>query len=326
MPEAPLPHTPTSVALHRFVALEPGPRLLLLGAVHGNETCGARALQRLVDELASGVRRVVRGAVTVVPVANPLAFARGERHGDRNLNRAMQRYARPETFEDRVANVLCALFEEHDALVDMHSFTAPGEPFVLIGPEDNSGDLEPFARAREEERLAAHLGPTRVIEGWMPTYARGVRRRRAGARNDAIGDELAFGVGTTERFRASGGYAVTIECGQHDDPRAPENAHRAATQALALLGITDDALAPPSACFEVLRLREVVDRSGDGDVFTRDWKSFDAVRAGERVGQFGDGAELRAPFDGRVVFPNPIAEPGTEWVYFAEPSARALRA
>ena len=318
--------TPTSLALHRFVGLEPGPRLLVLGAVHGNETCGTTALRRIVAEIEAGHRRIERGVLTIVPVANPLAFGRGERHGDRNLNRAMQRYPSPTHFEDRIANVLCALFEEHDALVDLHSFTAPGEPFVLIGPPDGAGDLEPFARAHEEERLATHLGPTRVVEGWMRAYALGVHRRAPGAPREAVEAQLAFGVGTTERMRASGGYAVTIECGQHDDPRAPEVAYRAVTQALALLGIERAPLAPPASSFEVLRLREVVDRASEGDELTRPWRSFDAMQAGDLVGRFASGEELRAPFDGRVVFPNPIAEPGTEWVYFAERSDRVLRA
>jgi predicted deacylase len=317
--------TPTSLALHRFVGLEPGPRLLVLGAVHGNETCGTVALRRIVGELDAGTRRIVRGTLTIVPVANPLAFARGERHGDRNLNRAMQRYEQPADFEDRIANVLCVLFEEHDALVDLHSFTAPGEPFVLIGPPDNEGALEPFARAHEEERLAAHLGPTRVVEGWMRCYADGVERRTPAAERDAIGTRLAFGVGTTERMRAAGGYAVTIECGQHDDPRAPEVAYRAVTQALALLGIERAPLSPSAPSFEVLRLRAVVDRASDRDVLARPWTSFDAMHAGDLVGRFASGEELRAPFDGRIVFPNPIADPGTEWVYFAERSDRVLR-
>jgi predicted deacylase len=318
--------TPASLRIHRFVGLEPGARLLLLGAVHGNETCGTVALDQLVAEFDRGDRRLARGTLTIVPIANPLAFARRERHGHRNLNRAVMRREHPRDFEERVANVLCQLFVEHDALVDLHSFSAPGEPFVLIGPEDNRGDLEPFARAREEERLAAHLGPQRVVEGWMRTYAAGVRRRSDGASAEALRDAIDFGIGTTERMRASGGYAVTVECGQHDDPRAPAVAYRAATQALALLGLLEDATpAPPATTFEVLRLCEVIDRANLGDRLARPWQSFDPVRAGERVGTFAAGNDLVAPCDGRVVFPNPDAEPGTEWIYFAEVSPRALR-
>lgn len=321
--------TPSALHAHRFLGFSKGPRLLFLGSVHGNETCGTRALERLVGELADGSVQLARGSLTVVPVANPLAHARGTREGDRNLNRAMMPREEPRDFEDHVANVLCALFAEHDVLVDFHSFHAPGEPFVLLGPSDNEGTVEPFAQAREEETLAAHLGPRRVVEGWMSAYTEGVRRRRGtGADADpaVLASEFAYGMGTTERMRASGGYAVTIECGQHDDPAAPLVAYRAARQALALLGLTRESPEPPAGPFEVLRLREVVDRAHADDRFVRAWRSFDAVRAGDLVAHFADGRELRAPCDGRVVFPNPAAPPGTEWVYFAEASARHLGA
>lgn len=318
---------PRSLHAHRFLGFAPGPRLLFLGAVHGNETCGTRGLERLVGELASGSLHLARGSLTVVPVTNPLAYAKGQREGDRNLNRAMMPREAPVDFEDQVANALCTLFAEHDVLVDFHSFHAPGDPFVLVGPNDNEGDVEPFAQAREEETLAAHLGPQRIVEGWMSAYTSGVRRRRGSDADPALlAREFAYGVGTTERMRASGGYAVTIECGQHEDPQAPQVAYRAARQALALLGLVEESPEPPRGPFEVLRLREVVDRVHADDRFVRAWRSFDPVTKGELVATFADGSELRAPFAGRVVFPNPAAPPGTEWIYFAEASARQVGA
>ena len=42
-------------------------------------------------------------------------------------------------------------------LLDLHSFRSPGQPFVLRGPGDNDGELEPFAHAQAEARLAALL-------------------------------------------------------------------------------------------------------------------------------------------------------------------------
>ena len=318
---------PSSLHAHRFLGFGPGPRLLFLGAVHGNETCGTRGLDRLVGDLESGTLQIARGSLTVIPVANPLAFAKGTREGDRNLNRAVARREAPHDFEDHVANVLCTLFAEHDVLVDFHSFEAPGDPFVFLGPNDNEGTIEPFALAREEEMLAAHLGPQRVVEGWMSAYTSGVQRRHdANADPDLLAREFAYGVGTTERMRASGGYAVTIECGQHEDPESAHVAYRAARQALSLLGLVVEPTEPPRGPFDVLRLREVIDRVHPDDRFVRAWRTFDPVSSGDLVGIFGDGRELRAPRDGRVVFPNPHAPPGTEWVYFAEASVRRLGA
>lgn len=312
------PATPMLRA-HHYAGLAPGPRLIVLGAVHGNETCGTRAIERVRAELEAGQWQVQRGALSLVPVANPLAYANGTRVGERNLNRCLLPSDAPRDFEDRLANRLCPWLAAHDVLLDLHSFRGPGEPFVLRGPPDNDGPLEPFAQAAAEGRLAEHLGPTRIVEGWMSAYAEGAARRRArGLVDDA---DPRYGIGTTEYMRSQGGYAVTLECGQHEDPRAPEVAWRAIRQAVALLGIAalpDFRPAPPAARFERLRLATVVDREHEGDRFLRPWASFDAVAAGEPVAARADGTLVRAPRAGRIVFPDPAARPAHEWFYFAE--------
>ena len=315
--------SPATLRAHRFAGLAgAGPRLIVLGAVHGNETCGTRAIERVLGELDRGELQIVRGLLTLVPVANPLAYAKGERRGERNLNRRLQPTTAPGEFEDRVANVLCPWLAAHDVLLDLHSFSGPGRPFVTRGPADNDGALEPFAHAAAEGRLAAHLGPTRIVEGWMAAYAQGAARRSE--RGVRAQDDPSYGVGTTEYMRTQGGYAVTLECGQHADPAAPEVGYRAIRQAIALLGLADITLAPPPAEFERLRLTEVIDREHEGDRFVRAWANFDAVHAGEHVGERHDGRPVIAHADGRIVFPDAGALPGHEWFYFAEASERPL--
>ena len=179
--------TVTGVALIMAVLLL-SYRLIVLGAVHGNETCGTQAIEALLPELDSGRLAIQRGCLTLVPVANPLAYARGTRQGDRNLNRRLQPTDAPREYEDHVANLLCPLLAEHDVLLDLHSFRSPGRPFVLRGPADNQGTLEPFRHEAAEARLAAHVGPARVVDGWMTSYAGGIERRRARA---AIEDRRA---------------------------------------------------------------------------------------------------------------------------------------
>lgn len=307
---------------HQFAGLRPGPRLIVLGGVHGNEVCGTLALQRLLGEFDRGERVVDRGLLTLVPVANPLARARGQRQGERNLNRRLLPTDRPVDYEDHVANVLCPWLAAHDVLLDLHSFHTAGRPFAMIGPPDNTGPLEPFAHAAAETRLAMHLGATRLVEGWLETYAKGVAQRRARDAAPGIESDPAYGVGTTEYMRACGGYGITLECGQHDDPDAPEVAYRAVVQALVLLGLCRGELQPPAPAYQLLALSAVTDRLHVGDRFVRDWASFDAVQAGEPVGVRHDGTPVLAPADGHVVFPNPRAEPGQEWFYFARPSRR----
>ena len=80
---------PTHLRTHTFHGLAPGPRLLVLGAVHGNEVCGTRAITQLLEDIDKGALTIARGTVTYVPVTNPLAYQLKQRVGDRNLNRNM---------------------------------------------------------------------------------------------------------------------------------------------------------------------------------------------------------------------------------------------
>jgi succinylglutamate desuccinylase len=369
---------PTSLRIHSFRALAPGPSLLVTGAVHGNETCGSRAIERLVRELDMGDLVLARGSLTLLPITNPLAYQRGQRMGDRNLNRNLSPNPLPQDYEDHIANVLCPLLAEHDVLLDLHSFHSAGEPFVMLGPQDNTDELEPFAHARQEEALALALGPRRIVEGWLPTYAQGVKSRLArtsvadrarlqsapspgfarppegvqedlgaarrllvsapspgfarppegvqedlgAARRLLVSIDPRYGVGTTEYMRSQGGYGVTLECGQHDDPQAPEVGWRAIRNTLALLQMIDAPAPTPVATPQPLRLTQVIDKLHDDDRFTRAWSSYDAVAKGDTVGMRHDGAPVLAHADGFIVFPNPGALAGNEWFYFAETSTR----
>jgi predicted deacylase len=322
---APVIASVASLRAHHVAGYAPGPRLIVTGAVHGNETAGTRGIERVLAEIDSGQIEIVRGSVTFVPVCNPLAYREGRRMGERNLNRRLQPTATPQDNEDRIARVLCRWLAEHEVLLDLHSFRSPGRPFVMRGPADNRGTLEPFAHAAAEARLAAHVGPNRVVEGWMQAYADGVARRRERALTPgAVHEDPSYGVGTTEFMRAAGGYGVTLECGQHDDPAAPQVAYHAIRQTLALLGLAEIALAPPAAPFDSLALAEVIDRHAEGDQFAKTWTSFDVLAEGELIAQRADGTELRAPRAGHIVFPDVSARPGHEWFYLAQRSTRPM--
>jgi predicted deacylase len=296
--------------------------------VHGNETCGTRAIERLIGDIDAGALTLSRGRLTLVPVTNPLAYAEQRRAGDRNLNRKLGPVDTPREYEDHVANWLCPLLGEHEVLLDLHSFKSPGVPFAFIGPRDNAGPLEPFAHAAREEALARRLGVGRVVDGWLETYAAGVARRQALAASlpDAQLDlDPRYGIGTTEYMRSVGGWGVTLECGRHDDPAAPEVGYRAILNTLAHLGLIDAPDPAPASDVETLHLCDVVDRWHAGDSLAKPWSSFDRVSPGERIGTRHDGTPVLASVDGHIVFPNPEAAIGHEWFYLAEGSQRLER-
>ena len=310
-----------------------GPRLIVLGAVHGNELCGPRAIERVLAEFESQTLNLLRGNVSFVPITNEKAYEQRQREGDRNLNRNLGPSEHPQDFEDRIANALCPLLGQHDVLIDLHSFQSPGEPFAMLGPANNEGTLQPFALSEQEEALAVRLGPRRLVEGWLDTYAEGVaaRVRRAEQSDDPqtasarlLNTDPRYGIGTTEYMRSVGGMAITLECGQHDDPAGPEVAYQAIINTMAHLRMIDMPAPEPRTDIELLRLIHVTDRLNPGDTFVKTWSSFDPVKAAEPIGHRHDGTLVTAPGDGFIVFPNTEAMPGNEWFYFARRSSRSL--
>ena len=311
-----------------FTAVQSGKRVLITGAVHGNELAGMHGIRRVITEIESGQLQIVCGVVTFVPITNPMAYAMRRRVGDRNLNRNLQPTDTPTEFEDHIANWLCPLMAQHEALLDLHSFQAQGQAFVMVGPESNSGSLEPTIHGDTERDWALRLGVNRAVDGWLGTYAAGVQERRAraatldptaGKRHDL---DAKYGVGTTEYMRSTGGMALTLECGQHEDPNGTEVAYRAIRNTLALFGVTDDAKPSLAANPEGLHIAQVIDKFDAADTFSRAWQSFDLLEAGDVIGTRANGESLTAPKDGCILFPNAVAEANHEWFYLTEATSR----
>src|ERR1700743_2723936 len=109
-----------------FAGLEPGPKFLVLGAVHGNEKCGTVAIRRVIEDIEAGRLPILKGQVTFVPIANPRAFDLDQRYAERNLNRYLVPMQNPDCYEAKLGNILCPMLAACDVLLDIHSYTVGG--------------------------------------------------------------------------------------------------------------------------------------------------------------------------------------------------------
>jgi predicted deacylase len=292
-----------TVKIVTYRPLQPGPALTVLGAVHGNERCGAEAIGRMIADIDDGVVALKRGTLQLVPVTNPRAFQEGVRFVERNLNRYLYPKEEKVHYEDHLDPILCGLLDMTNVLLDLHSYTSQGGPFIFLGG-DNSNELA-FARA---------LGVPDFACGWAEAFGGG--------------DGIRESQGTTEYARTQGAIAVTLECGHHFNPDAADIGYRAILLAMAHLDMLDtvtrDALGPnpgvPAGKQRFVRMKSVFRRE-EGAVMAKPWRHFDAVAKGEAMAKLSSGKILPAPEDGFIVLPKEKAVTGEEWFFFGTPTA-----
>jgi hypothetical protein len=198
--------------------------------VHGNETCGTKGIHRVMAELDSGALSIVAGSVTFVPITNPLAYAR-----------ACQRRPQPEPqpvperqsagFRRPHRQLAVSAAGPARRAARLAPFNADSQPFVMVGPRNNDGPLQPFQHEDKERALARRLGVRRFVDGWLHAYGQGVQRRLG---NSDGGPRPALWRGHDGIHAFNGGYALTLECGpcgpgrtgrrlprHHEHPRLP---------------------------------------------------------------------------------------------------------
>ncbi len=271
-----------------FEAPAKGPRLLVFGATHGNEHCGPAAIARILGDIRAGEVPVNQGRVTFVPVANPKAFSLKKRFVEANLNRAVRHYHQPERYEHKLMNTLCAHLENCDYFLNLHSYTAGGPPFAIVGDE-------------KEEGFIGCLGADMLLYDWRSAY-----------KNSGYADETSLS--QIEYARTRGAIATTLECGQHDDPRAPEVAYQGIRNAMAFCGMTGESDRALAKTFARVTLTSV-QYKGQGETLVKDWKHMEPVRLGDPLFTRADGSVQCANHDGVMVMPFPACPVGEEWFY-----------
>jgi len=281
-----------------YAATTPGPKLLVIGAIHGNEKCGAIAINRALGEFDAGKLRIAKGQVTFIPVCNPRAHEEDRRFVERNLNRYLVPMENPDSYEARLGNILCPLFAACNALLDIHSYTIGGDPFISYD-----------GHTPEEREFAKAIGAPILITGWGEVYEK-MGKGRATSTEEATG-----GPQYARRFGAA---AVTLECGQHKDPKAPDIAYQGILNALRHFEmLAEDAggkgKPPPSP--KHVHMTHVFYRDEGGEL-AKNWKNFAPVKKGAVLATYSGGKNIIAEADGFVILPKPDCPTGEEWFYF----------
>jgi predicted deacylase len=255
----------------------PGPHLILISLMHGNEVAGAIALDRLLHD---GVQPR-RGRLTF-GFANLAAFARfdradpiASRYVDEDLNRVWDLNwldgPRRSLELDR-AREMRPLIETADVLFDLHSMLWPSDPLILSGSTDKG------------RRLAEGIGaPGLVIAD--PGHSNGRRLIDYAIFADA----------------ESGPAANLVEAGQHWEMETVETTILAIAGMLRQLGMVapdDPRLPPPVSVPRVFaEVTTVVTARTAGFAFVQPYRGGQIIRRRDTLVAVDGTTDIRTPYD-----------------------------
>ena len=272
---------------------DPGPMLLCVGGLHGNEGAGVTALEDVVRQIASRAARMKGDFVAVR--GNVRALRAGKRFLRYDLNRAWgiggpaEEEGGPGSSSDEDSEVaeLLSVLEKvrgeargHLYLLDLHTTSGGGGAFTTVG---DSLDNRAFASAIPVPLV---LGLEELVEGTL--------------------------VG---RLSEEGWTTAVFECGQHTEPEARRRAAAAIWILVREAGLLDARDVPEAeAGFESLsgeygslpkvmemRYRHPVNE-GDGYRTRPGLLNFQAVARGDVLGEDRSG-QVTAPETGRILMP-----------------------
>ncbi len=265
-----------------FDSGKPGPHVMVNALTHGNELCGAIALDRLMRE---GLRPE-RGKLTL-SFANVAAFHRFDptnpglsRFVEEDFNRLWDKATLDgprQSIELARARALRPIIDTVDLLLDIHSMQQSSPPLMLAGMTDKS-----LALAR---RVAV---PGIIVRD--AGHAAGKRLRDY----DRFGDPDASQT------------ALLVECGQHWEKRAAEVANATTMRFLAASGILGAAPAAaigaePAPAQRVITVTEAVTIATDAFEFAAPYRGLEVIpTAGTMIARDGERAVL-TPYDDCVL-------------------------
>jgi succinylglutamate desuccinylase len=278
----------------RVRAAAPGPTLICVGGLHGNEPAGVLALRRILASLEE-VGGLESGEL-VAFAGNLEALRQGRRFVETDLNRSWSRDrlaqllnggAPDARYEAREQVELLEAFEAVVAeargtayLVDLHTTSGRGGPFSTVADTLDNRD---FASSIPTPMI---LGLEELVEGTLLDY---------GAERGLV--------------------TVGFESGQHQEPEAVDRAEAAVLLLMAKVGILPAALRDraraataylekdTAALPRVLEMRYRHDvRQSDGFQMKPGYRNFQIIHEGEVLGRDLKG-EIRSPESARILMP-----------------------
>lgn len=275
-----------------FKSSTPGPKVVIIGSLHGNERIGAEAIEKLKNDLADC--KLLAGEVFLI-LGNPFAYEQNVRFLEFDMNRLLGKdYSDLETADSSTLAIeqkrvleIAEIVKDADFLLDIHSTIKPSRAFMYC------------ETSLEHLKLANLFSVDYIVS----------------AASDFRPADLVSSVDNFVDER--GGIGLTYEAGWHEDPLKVSEVIKNIKTFLQELDVYDFELAVNSAHIaqQMLIYADVIPQSGSFS-FVKDFENFDFVEKGSIIALDGD-AEITAKQDSYVVFPKIKIFPGRAACYLA---------
>ena len=295
------------VPVHLICGAEPGPTLVVQGAIHGAEIIGTIAILNFVNNINP---KTLRGNIIAVPVVNRVGFALGER-GSRVDNKDISRLfpGNPNgSVSDQIAYIYFQeVLSQANVLLDFHAGARTAyERYVLFNAEKNPNQLTDIEKKRRKLVVAFGLDQA----AFFPPGTFGENKAK-----EAIED-----AGIVQITLEFGGGTGWFKNGQ-DNVR---DAERGIWNTLVSMGMVNGELAADGETCTVYNASVVLWKPNVDGLFVRLRRFGEALKAGDVYAQLQDPytgellAEITTPEDG-IVIPS-----GQEWVTIGATSVGIL--
>ena len=275
--------------VRHFKGKKPGPTVVVMGTIHGNERVGAFVVDMLAEEMPD---LNFTGEIYLI-IGNPKAYAHNVRYMDSDLNRLfgpdydeLKKIPVDErNYEQSRALELGPILESADFLLDLHSTIRPSVPFCYC--EYNELHLD----------LAFCMEPKYVVSPEI-----------------RLPDLISSTDNMVDRH---GGIGITFESGWHQDDHADHKVLEKVKIFLQKVGMYDFAVRPICEGQPHLAIYEqVICETDDFHFDNPDVSNFDFLKEGFVLAYDG-GEEVRVKKDSYLVFPKTALNKGNIACYLA---------
>lgn len=284
------------IPVHLIAGAQPGPTLMVQGAIHGAEIIGSIAILNLVEKLDPAA---IRGNIIAVPVVNRAGFELGER-GSRvdakDISRLLPGKADGSVSDQTAYIYFKETITQADVLIDFHAGARTAyERYVLFSAEDDPDNLTQLEKNRRVLVVAFGLDQA----AFFPPGTFGANTaKKAIEEVNTCQITLEFGGGT--------GWFKNGEDNVRD-------AERGIWNTMKVMGMIEGELESDGPLCTVYNAGVVIWKPAVDGLFIRDRKFKDELMVGDSYGRLVDPytgdllAQMPTPKDG-IVIPS-----GQEW-------------